>query len=62
MKLKEVAVWASSETTLPMQWLMNQQDYRLLFGRSSIGGAPMTLGDAVVRAKASIDDQDVRRT
>jgi len=58
-----VAVWASSGMTLPMeQWLMNQQLYRLLFGRSSIGAAPMMLGDAVVRAKASIGDQDVRRT
>jgi hypothetical protein len=58
-----VAVWASSGMTLPMeQWLMNQELYRLLFGRGSLGAPPMTLGEAVVRAKASIGDQDIRRT
>jgi len=57
-----VAVWASSGMTLPMdQWIMNEQLYRLLFGRGNVG-APMTLGEAVVKAKASIGDQDIRRT
>lgn len=58
-----VAVWASSGMTMPNeQWLMNQQLYRLLFGGSSVGAPPMTLGEAVVRAKSSIGDQDIRRT
>ena len=58
-----VAVWASSGMTLPMeQWRMNEQLYRLLFGRAGVGASPMTLGEAVVRAKASIGDQDIRRT
>jgi len=56
-------VWASSGMTLPMeQWLMNQELYRLLFGRSNVGARPVTMGEAVVRAKASIGDQDIRRT
>ena len=58
-----VAVWASSGMTLPTeQWLMNQELYRLLFGRTSGGARPVTLGEAVVRAKASVGDQDMRRT
>jgi Peptidase family C25 len=58
-----VAVWASSGMTLPMeQWLMNEQLYRLLFGRGGLTAPPMTLGEAVMRAKASIGDQDIRRT
>ncbi|HWN98774.1 MAG TPA: C25 family cysteine peptidase, partial [Blastocatellia bacterium] len=58
-----VAVWASSGMTLPTdQWLMDRQLYRLLFGRRSVGAPPMTLGEAVVRAKASIGDRDIRHT
>ena len=57
-----VAVWASSGMTLPMeQWLLNEQLYRLLFGRGNVS-APLTLGEAVLRAKASIGNEDIRRT
>jgi hypothetical protein len=54
-----VAVWASSGMTLPTdQALMNQELYRLLFNR----GQAMTIGEAVIRAKAASSDPDVRRT
>ncbi len=53
-----VAVWASSGLTQPgEQALMNQQFYRLLFGE---GG--LALGEAVRKAKAAVNDLDIRRT
>jgi hypothetical protein len=53
-----VAVWTSSGLTEPdKQVVMNKELIRLLFGRDAI-----TLGEAVARAKASVDDQDIRRT
>jgi hypothetical protein len=58
-----VAVWASSGLTLPTgQSVMNQELYRLLFAPSRPGPQSMTLGEAVLRAKASVSDQDIRRT
>lgn len=58
-----VAVWASSGMTLPEeQSIMNQELYRLLFSPRSIGTQPMTLGEAVARAKAYVSNQDIRRT
>jgi hypothetical protein len=54
-----IAVWASSGMTMPSdQALINKELYRLLFNRDS---AP-TLGEAVMRAKSSSVDSDVRRT
>ena len=54
-----VAVWASSGMTLPTdQTLLNQELYRLMFNR----GQTMTIGEAVIRAKAASSDSDVRRT
>jgi hypothetical protein len=54
-----IAVWASSGMTLPTdQTLLNQELYRLLFDR----GRAMTIGEAVMRAKAASNDTDVRRT
>jgi hypothetical protein len=53
-----VAVWASSGMTEPAsQSELNQQFYRLLFGKEG-----MTLGEAAGKAKESITDTDVRRT
>ena len=53
-----VAVWASSGLTQPAeQALMNQQLYRLLFGE---GG--LALGEAARKAKAAVNDLDIRRT
>jgi len=54
-----VAVWASSGMTPPEnQAAANRELYRLLFGQ----GQKLTLGEAVMRAKASTPDSDVRRT
>ena len=53
-----VAVWASSSMTYPTgQELMNQELYRLL-----LADRDLTLGEAVIRAKAATLDLDVRRT
>jgi hypothetical protein len=53
-----VAVWASSGLTAPSgQSLINQQLVRSLFGEEH-----MTLGEAIVRAKAAVVDRDVQRT
>ena len=53
-----IGVWTSSGLTEPdKQAVMNQEFLRLLFGQGSI-----TLGEAAARAKASVTDQDVRRT
>jgi hypothetical protein len=53
-----VAVWASSGLTEPdKQAVMNKELIRLLFN-----GGSLTLGEATKRAKASVSDQDVRKT
>jgi uncharacterized repeat protein (TIGR01451 family) len=53
-----VAVWASSGLTAPgPQFQMDQALVKTLFAQPSI-----TLGDAVLFAKAGITDQDVRKT
>ncbi|MGE5126130.1 MAG: C25 family cysteine peptidase, partial [Betaproteobacteria bacterium] len=52
------AVWASSGLTEPEpQSALNQELFRRLFRKG-----PVRLGDAVRRAKAAVDDGDVRRT
>ncbi|MFY9610165.1 MAG: C25 family cysteine peptidase [Blastocatellia bacterium] len=58
-----VGVWASSGMTGPHeQSVINQHLYRALFGTGDIKGQKLTLGEAVMRAKASTQDSDVRRT
>jgi hypothetical protein len=53
-----VAVWASSGLTEPdKQAVMNKELIRLLFGKESL-----TLGEATAQAKASVSDQDIRKT
>ena len=53
-----VAVWASSGLTEPeAQAMMNRELIRVLFN-----GEPITLGEAVKKAKAATPDPDVRRT
>jgi len=53
-----VAVWASSGLTLPEpQNVMQRELFRQLFGSTTV-----TIGDAVLRAKAATNDIDVRRT
>ena len=53
-----VAVWASSGLTEPdKQAVMNKELIRLLFGRERL-----TIGEATARAKASVSNQDIRRT
>jgi hypothetical protein len=53
-----VAVWTSSGMTEPdKQAVMNKELIRLLFGRERL-----TIGEATAKAKASVGDQDVRRT
>jgi len=53
-----VAVWTSSGLTLPgRQAVMNQALFRLLFN-----GEGLTIGEAVMRAKAATNDPDVRKT
>ena len=55
-----IAVWASSGMTSPPgQTAMDQQFFQTVF---SGGSQSITLGEATVRAKASITDTDVRRT
>jgi len=41
------------------QTLMNQQLFQLLFSGTS---QPVTLGEATARAKAAVNDVDIRRT
>jgi len=54
-----VAVWASSGLTMPgEQELVNQELYRLLFGRDQA----LTIGEAAIRAKSVSSSEDVRRT
>jgi hypothetical protein len=53
-----VAVWMSSGLTEPgRQAVMNKELIKLLFN-----GQSLTLGEATARAKASVSDQDIRRT
>ncbi len=53
-----VAVWASSGLTRPNeQSVMNQALVRSLFGKEY-----MTLGEAIIQAKAAVTDRDVQRT
>jgi len=57
-----VAAWTSTGLTVPVeQSLLNQELYRLLFTADAQGRA-MTLGDATTRAKAAVNDGDIRRT
>ena len=52
-----VAAWASTGMCdLGEQAILNREFYRLLFGNS------ITLGEAAMRAKALVQDKDVRRT
>jgi uncharacterized repeat protein (TIGR01451 family) len=53
-----IAVWTSSSLTQPdQQSIMNRELFRQLFGST-----PITLGEAVARAKAVVSDSDVRRS
>jgi hypothetical protein len=53
-----IAVWASSGLTEPAaQAMLNREFIKVLFN-----GDPITLGEAVKRAKAAVTDPDVRRT
>ena len=53
-----MAVWASSGLTDPSpQAVMNKALIQNLFN-----GQSLTIGEAVLRAKAATDDPDVRRT
>jgi uncharacterized repeat protein (TIGR01451 family)/CSLREA domain-containing protein len=55
-----IAVWASSALTEPSQQAtLNQQMYRLLFDAA---GGKTTLGEVTGRAKATVNDADIRRT
>jgi hypothetical protein len=58
-----LAVWASSGLTGPGgQALMNQELYRWLFTQSGSTGALLTLGEAMVQAKATVGNADLRST
>lgn len=58
-----VAVWASSGMCdSGPQAIMDQELFRVLFPRDGSSGVALTLGDAVMRAKTSINDSDVRLT
>jgi hypothetical protein len=53
------AVWASSGMTAPgNQLVLNQQMYRLIFDTT----LNLSLGEATRRAKATVNDSDIRRT
>lgn len=55
-----VAVWASSGMASPAeQMLMNHELFQLIFSNNA---SPITLGEATARARAAINDRDVRRT
>jgi hypothetical protein len=56
-----IAVWASSGMTGPSgQELLNQQMLKAIFETGS--GQPLTIGDAILRAKTLTNDPDIRRT
>ena len=53
-----IAVWTSSSLTQPdQQSIMNQELFHQLFGPT-----PLTIGEAVARAKAAASDSDVRKS
>ena len=55
-----IAVWASTGMTVPTsQAIINEELLRMVLGG---GGRTLTLGEATMRAKASMVDMDVRRT
>jgi hypothetical protein len=54
-----VAVWTSSGLTEPdKQAVMNKELIRLLFNNKEA----LTIGEAAMRAKASVSDLDIRKT
>jgi predicted extracellular nuclease len=56
-----IAVWASSGMALPGgQSLLNQQFYKVLFEAGNASGR--ALGDVTLRAKATVMDENIRRT
>jgi hypothetical protein len=56
-----IAVWASSGMTEPDgQVVMNKELVQQLFNKEGLTG--LTIGEAVMKAKAAVSDQDVRRT
>jgi len=56
-----IAIWTSSGLTEPEnQAVMNKELIKLLFNTN--GGQSLTLGEATARAKASVSDQDIRKT
>jgi hypothetical protein len=58
-----VAVWTSSGQTEPEeQLLLNQEFLRQCFGKTTAAGKTLTLGEAVLKAKAAVGDPDIRRT
>jgi hypothetical protein len=58
-----VAVWASSGMCdAGPQAFMNQEMFRVIYGRDGSAGGPPTLGEAVMKAKKTINDSDVRLT
>lgn len=55
-----IAVWASTGMTVPTsQAIINEDLLRMVLGAD---GRTLTLGEATMRAKASMTDMDVRRT
>ena len=57
-----VAVWASSALTEPeLQSVMDQELYRQLFSASAKSGG-ITFGEAIMKAKATISDPDIRKS
>ena len=53
-----VAAWASAGMSNPAdQGTLNKELYRLLFG-----GGKLTIGEAAMKSKSSVNDKDVRRT
>ena len=58
-----VAVWASSGMTGPeAQAAIDRQVFSLIFRSGNMKVQPLTLGEAMLRAKRAIGDIDVRRT
>ena len=56
-----VAAWTSTGLTVPAeQVLLNRKLYELLF--TNVQTQSPALGDAIMRAKASVTDVDIRRT
>jgi hypothetical protein len=58
-----VAVWASSGMCdSGPQALLDREMFRVIFAGEGSSGGALTLGEAVMRAKSSIRDSDVRLT